>query len=341
MVISLKTFSDVKYNSKSVVILALSQLKGIGPAFIKKVAGLGMLSSNVQEELKRIVTENGKSFDDEALIRATEYAQDIIFKCNDDNVTIISLNSQDYPIALKELRDPPPVLFCKGNLELLYSKTVCVIGTREPNERGAKIAERVGSFFSNSDWTICNGLATGIDSYSIKIKESFHRKVIGVVAGGLNYNTHRTLLKNTALNADKVIENGGLIVSETIPDKKEDTFSVVKSCRIQAGISNGLVLIQSSIDGGSKFTTKAFCEISRPIGVINPVSVDYETPSYEANRAIIESLKKGLSKFTELKVDKILTSKIFVIKTKEDYEELEILLSKAYSDSHRDDSLFG
>ncbi|WP_158600285.1 DNA-processing protein DprA [Fibrisoma montanum] len=331
----------MKYNSKSVVVLALSQLKGIGPAFIKKVTGLGVSSSNAYEELRRIITENSKLFEDEILFRATEYAEEIITKCNDDGITIISLNNQDYPATLKELRDPPPVLFCKGNLDLLYSKTVCIIGTREPNQRGIKIAERVGSFFANSNWTICNGLAAGIDSYSVKIEQSFHRNVIGVMAGGLNYNSQRTLLKNTALNADKVIENGGLIVSEIVPDKKEDTFTVVKSCRIQAGLSNGLVLVQSSLDGGSKFTTKAFCEISRPIGVINPVGEDYHLSSYEANTAIIEGYKKGLSRFTELKEDKIITSRVFTIKTKDDYAELESLLSKSYGSLHRDNSLFG
>jgi DNA processing protein len=111
------------------------------------------------------------------------------------------------------------------------------------------------------------------------------------------------------------------------PDKKEDTFSVVKSCRIQAGLSYGLILVQSSLEGGSRFTTKSFCETQRPVAVINPIQTDFDMPTYNANKEIILNGKKGLSKFTELKEDKIQTFKIFVIKSKDDYTEFEILMN--------------
>jgi DNA processing protein len=186
-----------------------------------------------------------------------------------------------------------------------------------------KISERIGSFYSNTSWAICNGLAEGVDNFSIKSNDKIHNKVIGILAGGLNYNTKKTLLKKTAENAEKTIESGGLLISEIPPNNKEDTYTVVKSCRIQAGLSNGLILIQSSLDGGSRFTIKSFCETQRPIAIINPFQSDFDLPSYNANKEIILNSKKGLSKFTELKEDKIKTSKIFVIKSKDDYAEFE------------------
>lgn len=315
-------------NNKIIGIIALSSLKGIGPAFVKKVVSNRTFeNTNIIQEIKRITTSNNKPFDDDTIYEAVETAKEIIYNCKEEGITIIELTNSDYPTLLKEIKDPPPVIYCKGNLDLLYNKTVCIIGTREPNENAKKISERIGSFYSNTSWAICNGLAEGVDNFSIKSNDKIHNKVIGIIAGGLNYNSKKTLLKKTAENAEKTIERGGLLISELPPDKKEDTFTVVKSCRIQAGISNGLILVQSSLDGGSRFTTKSFCETLRPIAVINPVSTDFDLPTYNANKEIILNNKKGLSKFTELKEDKIQTSKIFVIKSKNDYAEFENLMT--------------
>jgi DNA processing protein len=308
-------------------LIALSELRGIGPAFIKKAVSKRFFNTtDTIDAIKEITTINNKPFEEKIIYEAVERAKKIVSKCKEEDISIIEVTSKYYPILLKEIKDPPAVIYCKGNLDLLYNKTVCIIGTREPNENGAKIAERIGSFYSKSDWAICNGLAEGIDNFSIQSNEKIHNKIIGILAGGLNFNNKKTLLKKTTENAQKTLEHGGLLVSEMPPDKKEDTFTVVKSCRIQSGFSNGLILIQSSLLGGSRFTVKSFCETHRPIAVIHPVQSDFDLPSYNANREIILHYKNGLSKFTEIKEDKIQASKIFVLKSKENYIEFENLM---------------
>ena len=320
--------------NKIIGTIALSNLKGIGPAFVKKVMTESTFSyTNYFNEIKELTEKNNKFFPDENILEVIEIAKDIVYNCNEEGITIINLTSDDYPISLKEIKDPPSVIYCKGNLELLYKKTICIIGTREPNENGIKIAQRLGSYFAENNWAICNGLSEGIDNFSIKLNEEIHKNVIGILAGGLNYNTRKTLLNKTAINAEKTLESGGLLISEMPLDKKEDTFTVVKSCRIQAGISHGLILIQSSLDGGSKFATKAFCETKRPIGIIKPFQSDIELKSYNANKEIISNSLRGLSKFVDVKEDKILTSEILTIKSKEDYQQLEnaINLKRKYN----------
>lgn len=76
------------------------------------------------------------------------------------------------------------------------------------------------------------------------------------MSGGLNF--HHTSSKITSELAEKVLKEDGLLISEVEPDRKEDQFSGSKASRIQAGLSSALILIQSSIDGGSKYTIKAF-----------------------------------------------------------------------------------
>lgn len=310
-------------------IIALLELKGIGPAFIKKNISEKLFdSSDTIKEIQKILLLNKKEINAQEIFQAVEKAEEIIYKCKNDNIKVISVIDENYPTLLKDLKDPPSVLYCKGNTDLLHHKIVCIIGTREPTEIGKKISERIGKYYSELNWGICNGLAEGIDSHSIKENEKFYTKIIGVLAGGLDFSSQKTLLKNTAKNAESVLKNDGLLISEVPPNKKEDTFSVVKSCRIQAGIANGLILVQSSLNGGSRFTIKSFCETDRPLAVIYPTSKEYDLSVYDANKEIIHFGKKGLAKYTELKEEKIQVSEIFTIKSKENYIDFENIILK-------------
>ena len=211
----------MKDNNKILGIIALRELDKIGPAFVKKAVLKNTFETeNIIEEIKRIIEANNKYFDDDTIYEAVETAKDIVLKCKEEGIRIIEFISEDYPSLLKGIKDPPSVIYCKGNFDLLYNKTVCIIGTREPNENAVKISERIGAFYSKSSWAICNGLAEGVDNFSIKSNDQIHSKVIGVLAGGLNYNSKKTLLKKTAENAEKTIESGGLLISEMPPDKK-------------------------------------------------------------------------------------------------------------------------
>ncbi|GAA4459953.1 hypothetical protein GCM10023093_01800 [Nemorincola caseinilytica] len=329
----------MRRKNQTIGLIALSRLKGIGPAFIKKIATADLFSnSEIATEIESILSLSKKDIDKEEIYNGIENAKDILFRCKEDGIEIIPITDENYPLQLKAIKDPPPIIYCYGNLELLYRNTIGIIGTREPNENGIKISERVGQYFSANGWAICNGLAEGVDNYSIKTNEKVHSNVIGILAGGLNYNYKKTLLRKTAENAEQVLQNAGLLISEVPLDKKEDTFSVVKSCRIQAGISNGLLIVQSSLDGGSKYTTKAFCELPRPVAVINPIHGDIDLPSYNANKEIILASKDGLARFADTKLDKIQTDNIIIIKSKENYAEFEELMKKQFQNTYKQKS---
>lgn len=192
--------------------------------------------------------------------------------------------------------------------------------------------ERVQSFFGSpiihsQGWGICNGLADGIDSFAIKEGENYYfTNVVGVVGCGLSESSFRSLPKQSVFNIENIITNNGLVISEMPPLKKQDTFSVIKSCRIQAGLGFGLILIQSSTTGGSRFTIKAAVESNKPIGVVYPIKMDIERDDYGANKKIIENGIRGLNECIELKNNNNFNSQIFTLKTKELYPEFEAIV---------------
>ena len=309
------------------LILTSPEIKGVGPAFIRKhITTENYFSSNIESQLALLLNENKKQISEDIIYQVSEDAKQIISRCKDENIQILTMFDSAYPNTLKQLKDAPSVIFIKGNTNILTANTVCIIGTREPNNNGVRITQRVAEHYRKVKWNICNGLAEGIDTAAIQLNNEYYSNVIGIVAGGLNYNSQKTLLRKTSINAEKVLEAGGVIISEFPPDKKEDTFSVVKSCRLQAGISDGLFLIQSSLNGGSKFTLKSFCETNRPIAVINPLKEDENMPSYSANIIIRDKKIDGLIKITDLKSEKIFTKDIILINSKTDYATFDNLI---------------
>jgi DNA processing protein len=296
-------------------ILILSMVKGIGPAFIKKNCHRLINDSSCDQ-----IVKESKPEELDNLVSYAKTADEIMSDCKDNDIKMVSIIDAEYPSQLKEIGDPPSVLFIKGNLSLL-NHVIAIIGTRHSSELGNKIAERVGSYFADY-FSICNGLVEGIDEHSIYVGSKVLSNVVGIISGGLCYN--ETCSSHHIQVINDVLEAGGLIISEYYPRQKEDMYSGSKASRIQAGLSHGLILVQSKIDGGSKYTLAKFAKLGRPIGVIHfPSSAEYQSESFGANRLIAEKGKDGLAQMIGLKkTSSINIGSLIVLSNKDDYNKL-------------------
>lgn len=291
------------------VLLALGKISGVGDAFIKKNLSVFNLKTadEVIEQLSKITDK--VSF--ETISEHLNWAENVVRRCNELNIKILPIYSLDYPKNLKELSNPPSVLYLLGNTSLLDRPIISLIGTRKSTILGSRIANRVGAYFSQ-EYSICNGLVDGIDRSSIENEDSVYPNVVGILSGGLNFKT--TSSKTTLELAKKVLKQNGLLLSEVEPDQKEDQYSGSKSSRIQAGISSVLILIQSSIDGGSKYTIKSFSKLNRTIGYISFTgNYEYDSnSSFSANRMFDELGIDGVAKMCDLKKSNSLNIKKLV-----------------------------
>ena len=290
-------------------------VKGIGPAFIKKNCHRLINDSSCDQ-----IVKESKPEELDNLVSYAKTADEIMSDCKDNDIKMVSIIDAEYPSQLKEIGDPPSVLFIKGNLSLL-NHVIAIIGTRHSSELGNKIAERVGSYFADY-FSICNGLVEGIDEYSIYGGSKVLSNVVGIISGGLCYN--ETCSSHHIQVINDVLEAGGLIISEYYPRQKEDMYSGSKASRIQAGLSHGLILVQSKIDGGSKYTLAKFAKLGRPIGVIHfPSSAEYQSESFGANRLIAEKGKDGLAQMIGLKkTSSINIGPLIILSNKDDYNKL-------------------
>lgn len=304
-------------DKRELIALTLIKGQGVGNSFIKKNLDALRCTSSIVECLLRFLPE----FDTETYAeKCLPQAERIIQECAEKMYTIVCIGDADYPSSLFEIGDPPAVLYMKGNQALL-GNAIAVIGTRHSTSLGEKIAEKIGVYYSTS-YSICNGLAEGIDKHAIYHNGSVLPNVIGVISGGLNFES--TCSKSCAAIIKDVLAAGGLIISEFPPYQKVDQFAGSKVSRVQAGLSKALILVQSSMTGGSKYTLKAYSKLNRPLGIIHfPSHDEYSCDVFGANRAIIEKGLNGVAEFLGLKTTKGLSfSKIMKIESVADYPHL-------------------
>ena len=298
---------------KTLDLLVLQQVKGFGPVFIRQHAK-SLLSNDILNVIEDYKPDQVQ-FYEQYYNKAMHYVAEADKHC----AHVISFLSPNYPIQLQTIQNAPIVLYARGNMDLLSRRIVAIIGTRESSTLGNRIAERLGTYFSTY-CSICNGLVEGIDEHAIKENGKVLPNVIGIISGGIDF-------ENTCSSAhqrviSEVLDAGGLILSTFHPGEREKSFSGSIASSLQAQLSHGLILVQSSVTGGSKYTLESFCRLPRPIGVIEyKKSNEYESDVFGANRLILEKGKIGISEFTGIKdIKKIQTPSILPIRGSSDYE---------------------
>jgi DNA processing protein len=167
------------------------------------------------------------------------------------NITPLFITDKNYPQRLLNCYDSPAILYYRGNTNLNTSKIVAVIGTRNNSDYGATVCEKLIAELSEQNILIVSGLAFGIDSIAHKAALKNNLSTIGVLAHGLDriYPT-----QNKAL-AKQMTEQGGLLtdfISGTNPDKQ----NFPKRNRIVAGMSDAVIVIETSKKGGSLITAE-------------------------------------------------------------------------------------
>lgn len=166
-------------------------------------------------------------------------------------ITPLFLTDKNYPQRLLNCYDSPPLLYYKGNADLNSSRIIAIVGTRNHNDYGKNITEKLVEDLANEEVLIVSGLAFGIDSIAHKASVKNNVPTVGVLAHGLD---RVYPPQNTSL-AKQMISCGGLLTefkSNTPPDKQ----NFPARNRIVAGISDAVIVVESGIKGGSLITAE-------------------------------------------------------------------------------------
>ncbi len=194
---------------------------------------------------------------------------------------------EDYPEKLLQIDDPPTALFAKGDVGLLNTDCIAVVGSRKPTRYGAKVAEEFSREFARAGLTIVSGFARGIDSIAHKAALGEHAKTIAVFACGLDVcypAEHRGMLES-------MLQGGGLIVSEYALGVKPLQYHFPDRNRIISGLSRAVFLAEAAKKSGSLITVRHALDQGRDIFAV-PGSIF--TPECEGSNALLREIPHAL-----------------------------------------------
>lgn len=199
-------------------------------------------------------------------------------------VGVVCIDDKEYPDLLRGIFDPPTLLYFKGDISLLHSDSIAIVGTRICTRYGATQAHDFAFNLCKAGFTIVSGLAEGIDANAHKGALDAKGKTIAVLAGGLNY-IYPAINKPLA---EDILNSGGLLISENPPAFLPKGFNFVQRNRIIAGLSLGVFVPEAGLKSGANHTINFANDFGRDIFAL-PGRVD--SPASEGTNKLIKNLQ--------------------------------------------------
>lgn len=232
-------------------------------------------------------------------------AQEILDDCVEKDIHICTFHDAAYPIRLKNIVDPPVVLYYKGNLTGLdNSPVIGVVGTRKASAYGLTTSKKMGYQIARCGGILVSGLAEGNDGSAMTGALTAGGKVIGVLGCGVDVvypAMHRSLYRDT--------EKNGCLISEFPPKTPPYKWNFPKRNRIISGLSNGVLVVEAPHGSGSLITAKQAADQGRDVFVV-PGNID--VPTFHGSNALLRdgaiAVSSGwdvVSEYAHLYPDKI------------------------------------
>ncbi|MFC1621854.1 DNA-processing protein DprA [Patescibacteria group bacterium] len=174
----------------------------------------------------------------------------------------VSVDSSTYPTLLKEIPDPPEVLYYKGNWDRsLFDNCLAVVGSRRMTVYGRRVTEKLVYEVASRGVTVVSGFMYGIDATAHRASLAAKGKTIAVLACGVE-----------CINPDhqqdlyyEILDSGGLVISEYPGDVRPQLWTYPKRNRIVAGISQATLVVEAAKKSGSLITAGLTREFRREL----------------------------------------------------------------------------
>ena len=188
-------------------------------------------------------------------------------------VRVITYFDENYPEVLRQLYDPPLVLYVRGILGLFPDRTISVVGTRKMTSYGRRITTQLCREAVEAGFTVVSGLAYGVDTVAHRTTVDLGGTTVAVLGGGL-MNIHPK--ENIPLARD-IVDSGGALISEFPMKFPVSRQSFPRRNRIVAALSRGTLVTEAGLDSGALITAKLALEIGKEVFAVpgmadNPVA---------------------------------------------------------------------
>jgi DNA processing protein len=279
---------QAEVNERDLQWLALALTPGLGPTRSRRVVEhFGSVEAVFRASLTELEATGMMAQSAQALGtgKSLELAQEEMVRGRAAGAQIISLDDPNYPVRLKEIYDPPLVLYVRGSVEVLSEPGIAVVGTRHPTPYGVGMAERLACDLSHQGLVIFSGMARGIDTAGHRGAVAAKGKTVAVFGTGVDV----IYPKENQRLADQILASSGALISEF----PLSTFAAPQNFpirnRIISGISVGVLVIEAAEYSGTRITARSALEQSREVFAV-PGNVTNKN-SWGANTLIKQGAK--------------------------------------------------
>jgi len=207
-------------------------------------------------------------------------AEEILEICSRENIHILTIRDAAYPARLKNIPDPPVLLYYKGVLpDLEGSPVIGVVGTRRASVYGLTAARRMGYQIGRCGGIVVSGMAKGIDAEAMSGAMTAGSPVVGVLGCGADIvypASNRKLFRDT--------EDYGCILSEFAPGTPPVSWHFPRRNRIISGLSCGVLVVEAPEKSGALITARQALDQGRDVFVV-PANID--VPSFEGSNRLM------------------------------------------------------
>lgn len=281
------TYSD-PYSEDVLDEVRLASVRGVGPMLrgrlIEACGSAGEALASAGDRLRSVrgvgpalLTALGKA-------PTRESAAALLSEAADRGIRVLTPTHSEYPPGLREIHDPPAVLYCRGEILPSDERAIAIVGTRRATRYGLRQTELLARGLAEAGVTIVSGLARGVDGVAHRAAVSVGGRTLAALAGGL----YRIYPPEHAELADRVAEKGALL-AEAPPPMPPMSGSFPQRNRIVSGMSLGVLVIEAAERSGALITARHAAEQGRDVLAL-PGPID-SPPSRGCNRLIQDGAK--------------------------------------------------
>ncbi len=270
--------------------LAISLTQGLGPTRARKlVEHFGSAEAVFHVSLTELEGTGIQAVSAQSIAtgKSAEMAREEIEKVAAAGVTVVTGEDPCYPPRLKEIYDPPLVLYVRGDPEILKQPGIAVVGTRHPTPYGSGMAERLATDLASQGLVIISGMARGVDTASHRGAITARGKTVAVFGTGVDV----IYPKENSRLSEQILALGGALISEFALG----TFAAPQNFpirnRILSGMSVGVLVVEAAEYSGTRITARCALEQNRDVFAV-PGNVTNKN-SWGPNTLIKQGAKLG------------------------------------------------
>ncbi len=275
--------------------VGFNMVRGIGPARVRALLDYFGSLKEAWHAPPSSLKEAGldrRSLDNLLAARSDLNLDREMDRLREREIQVITWQDEDYPARLRQIYNPPPVLYVKGTLLPQDDWAVAVVGTRRPTDYGREAARVLASGLARQGITVVSGLALGIDGVAHRAALDAGGRTFAVLGSGFRHiypSRHRGL-------AQRIVENGALITEYAL-DVRPEASNFPPRNRIISGLSLGVVVVEAGKTSGALITAAFAAEQGREVFAV-PGPIFHQ--SSEGTNHLIQNGAKAVTRVQDI-----------------------------------------